>query len=1032
MKLTFLFIAFFPFQVIAQSKLNYEIYNSSNGLPQSTIQGFAFDKYGYLWLGTHNGLVKYDGRKFEIFNISNTSCLKSNNIVQIFKTSSDQKIYARDNAGTVYDINGKAITVLAEGKETKYTYFRLEGTYPSTNTFLRNNLSMMERVGNYRYDKDILRVVPVDSTSFLESGSNQNVCLYKNNSFAKNFIFNRDTSTSRKKLISISGTFFAVTNNLKFHKFKKQEEEFVPCKLDYNLLLGGKELLNIEYIYTDICNGNTYWIIESKLFKLRYSDPDNAVSLEFIADLPDNILDWKGVITSKYSDKIFLSTFSEGLVIVQPKHIKTLNIAPLLKKKKSLLSNYIPYSISRIDENNAITSTGIDVNVKKSITYSDINQLMSNRETIYCVNPDTILFVQLNRVYCFNLRTRVKKEIPISPVVEKYDLRYILLVYFRDDFLFISTQYETIIIPVLNNWQPDLDNITRCGNVNRATFIEKTAPGEFTIACLSGLYKLQQKNRLFTCTAVNGLENMQVRHFCKYKEYTILPVFNNGLFIAKNNNIIPVPVEYNYFPGLRTIHNVYIDSLDYLWVATNSGLYKTTINSVIESAETQKGFPYFYFFGQKDGIDNIEFNGSGFPNFIEVNKQRLIYPGMGGYITFNPFAVNSFFLNSELSISEITPNSVKLINDRIPKLIFNEKIHSINLDISAPFFNNNKNLQMEYKIDDSRWQLINTEEAVIRISLLNLDADSKKLSIRYRNGFELDAYRYFEINLEAKHPVYKRWWFFVLLSAMAAGIILMINHARIKAIKKRKKELEKKVQEQTSELVKSNQLKELLISIITHDMLSPLRYISLISGILRKEDLQAPKANQALSDIKSTSDKILTNSVNIINWIKFNSDKNLAQNENSNLKVIITEILSLYTPIAKELNVELKNNVENDLIIDINKELISIIIQNLISNALVFTKNGVIEISFSIDNGIQCITVKDNGSGMTPESLEKVQETLEFGFMSTRYNDNGKRTGLGYVIISDLIRMSNISVAVTSTEKTGTTVKLYLNGTKNQ
>ena len=53
-------------------------YNSDNALPQNSIKGMAFDKNGFLWLGTEMGIVRFDGRNFREYNMDNSPAMLAN------------------------------------------------------------------------------------------------------------------------------------------------------------------------------------------------------------------------------------------------------------------------------------------------------------------------------------------------------------------------------------------------------------------------------------------------------------------------------------------------------------------------------------------------------------------------------------------------------------------------------------------------------------------------------------------------------------------------------------------------------------------------------------------------------------------------------------------------------------------------------------------------------------------------------------------------------------------------------------------
>lgn len=91
----------------------FDIWTTANGLPQNTVTGIAQTPDGYLWLSTFDGLARFDGVRFTIFDKGNTKDIVNNRFVSIFV----------DNEGTVWAAteNG-VITVYRNGVFTSYQY----------------------------------------------------------------------------------------------------------------------------------------------------------------------------------------------------------------------------------------------------------------------------------------------------------------------------------------------------------------------------------------------------------------------------------------------------------------------------------------------------------------------------------------------------------------------------------------------------------------------------------------------------------------------------------------------------------------------------------------------------------------------------------------------------------------------------------------------------------------------------------------------------------------------------------------------
>src|ERR1044072_7107469 len=68
-------------------KLSFEYLTVKDGLPQNTVQGIVKDKYGFMWFGTWNGLCRYDGYNFKVYNSvpGDTTSIANNRIHYIYK-----------------------------------------------------------------------------------------------------------------------------------------------------------------------------------------------------------------------------------------------------------------------------------------------------------------------------------------------------------------------------------------------------------------------------------------------------------------------------------------------------------------------------------------------------------------------------------------------------------------------------------------------------------------------------------------------------------------------------------------------------------------------------------------------------------------------------------------------------------------------------------------------------------------------------------------------------------------------------------
>jgi ligand-binding sensor domain-containing protein len=77
------FVFLCPLTTLAQYRL--ESWTNDNGLPQNTVRSITQTRDGYLWLTTFDGLVRFDGVQFKVFNTNNTKGLTSNLFTALYE-----------------------------------------------------------------------------------------------------------------------------------------------------------------------------------------------------------------------------------------------------------------------------------------------------------------------------------------------------------------------------------------------------------------------------------------------------------------------------------------------------------------------------------------------------------------------------------------------------------------------------------------------------------------------------------------------------------------------------------------------------------------------------------------------------------------------------------------------------------------------------------------------------------------------------------------------------------------------------------
>ncbi len=131
--------------------------------------------------------------------------------------------------------------------------------------------------------------------------------------------------------------------------------------------------------------------------------------------------------------------------------------------------------------------------------------------------------------------------------------------------------------------------------------------------------------------------------------------------------------------------------------------------------------------------------------------------------------------------------------------------------------------------------------------------------------------------------------------------------------------------------------------------------------------------------------------------------------------------------IANSKGTKIENKIADDDIIISDKNILSIILHNLISNSAKFTQNGIISISSEYGDSVYKIIIADNGKGMHPEQLERIRTINNQNFpMSVNPASGENGNGLGYLIITELVELLKGKLQIESSYGKGTRVEIIL------
>ena len=232
------------------------------------------------------------------------------------------------------------------------------------------------------------------------------------------------------------------------------------------------------------------------------------------------------------------------------------------------------------------------------------------------------------------------------------------------------------------------------------------------------------------------------------------------------------------------------------------------------------------------------------------------------------------------------------------------------------------------------------------------------------------------------------------------------------------------------------QLKTDFIANMSHELRTPLNIITSASMLLemksnKEETVSSEYILDKLSHINQSSNRLRRLINNLIDISKFDSGFFECKCKNENIVYVVEDIVHEVVDYAKEKNIELIFDTEEEEIISfIDKEKIERVILNLLSNAIKFTnENGKIEVYMKSDNNFIYISIKDNGIGISKEKIDHIFQ--RFYQVDNLLSRGSEGSGIGLCIVDEIIRMHGGKINIESEINKGTTFEIVLNVSKS-
>lgn len=1017
-----------------RESFNFKNITIEDGLSQSTVETIYQDSKGYIWIGTNDGLDRYNGYEF--------------------------KHYKHDK----YDKNSIANNYIVDIIEDKNGYI-----WVSTIGGLSRINPDKDEIKNY-YSKE-------DSGNLSNSNLWQILCTKDNRLIASTIDGLNVYDKNKDKFTRIlykegelpSQYIYSLEEDLYGHIWVGTDNGLVELDKDLNIVKSYHDTIGDSDVYNvyDDSKGNI-WVctLDNGLFKINLDDksvenyknnnskrsiPSNNVR-DIISDSEGKL--WiatdKGLCTFDYEREEFITYNKKSY---QSNSLIDDEIFCLLKDSSGLIWIGTYSGISRFNPNSNFTHFKLDPYEDNSISgnvihgiYEDDDKTLwigTNESGVNIINGESIKHLNkensnivsdlIEDITGFKNYIFIGTNEGLSVLVknDKTAKNYTITNYTTKDglpsnkirslfidskgYLWIGTNKGLAILDTNNNKIIDityiLDEMGVSDKFIRAVY--EDSKGNYYIGCFleGGLIKINPNTKEYKIyknieNDDSSISNNSIRYINEDLYGNILVGTSHGI------NILNLSTDkFNHYTekdGLinNTIYGILVDKNNGIWMSTNAGISKLSTEDA-----TFKNFTI------TDGLQSNEFNGRA---CFKSKDGNMYFGGINGFNVFN---------SQDIELSTFEPKVIFdnfEINGTNKKDISNIKFKSNENNIKINFFTNDykntKTTQYYYKLEglENEWNMTNSNSLVF-VNLGSGDYTLKIKTITQHGVMSDESSVHFTIN----PPIWR--------SNYAICIYLILIIISILRYMHKVNTLDRLVNERTNklrkEMEKNEQLFKKVLSLeqnknnyfvnLSHELRTPLNVLSSINQLIKeftkKDNFITPeKLSYYMGIMDRNCSRLLSLINNLIDHTKIENNSYIINKKDEDIVYLVEETVLDMKDYIEEKGLELIFDTDvEEKVIRCDKVDIERCIINLVGNAVKFTpEGGLIEVLLQdLDDKVKII-VKDNGIGISEENQKIIFD--RFNQVVDESSEQKGGSGLGLTITKQLITLHNGEIYVES------------------
>ena len=920
-------------------------WTSENGLPQNSVRGIVQASDGYIWVATLNGVAKFDGIRFKVFDKSNTPGISSSRFISMVSGAKNDLWLASEDNNVIRYHDGY-FTTMGEGAGVRPHSVGAVTTDHHGNVWVVSGghvlrwSSSAQRFEREGFSTDDLTFGPLwwMGTGFWAVRGSELL------TFSRGHLQSQPLPTALRPAqirgVAVGGDSAVWVNTQDARVGRYQN---------------GKLELQSEAILT------TFQDPTKREWKVKIS-PGLLRTLNFPSGGVGKGIPYNIVIHDNEGN-MWVGSESEGLFRIQKQSIRTIssndglatdNVYPVMHSRTGdMWVGSWPAGLSRIRDGKVVTALTEKDGLPGLITAL----AEDNTGTLWIGSHNGVkTFVQGRLVTPPGLPT---EKLPAVQVIHQA----------RDGAMFFGTPNGIYILDGPNSrWLTTKNGLA----TDDTRVVIEDHRGDIWIGGYGGLTRIHN-GQFIRWTEAEGLPSNNVRSIMEDRAGDIwIGTYDGGIGWLRNGKW----VIFNRANGLHDngAFQILEDDQQHLWVSSNNGIYRVSRSDLQAVADGKESRVTSVAFGIADGMLSVECNGGLWPSGAKDDRGLLWFPTQKGVAVVDPASVTTVAKPPRVEIEsasiEHKPQAV------VDHVVLRPGQTNLEIEYTALSYTRPEQISFRYKLDgmDPAWQNVGQRRTAY---YSHLPPGDYVFRVSARNGDGVVSVLDSTMLVTVIPPFYRRWWFGALILLAAMAVIWGLWQRRIGQLKK-----ERAAQRAFSrELIASQEGERRRIAAELHDSLGQRLIVinNLALFLLRpkaklgsEEDRQ-----QTLEEIKAEASLAIEETRAISYALRpFQLDR----------LGLTKAIQGLTKTVARAAEIEITAEVDD--IDDAFDEELRINFYRIVQEALnnVVKHSGATRGSVVIKRAKSSVvlTVSDNGKGLHPEPRNVVDGPGGFGLNGMR------------------------------------------------